>query len=53
MSPELNPDELLNQDVKAKTMRKNRARYQNELFNNVRSYLRSANGNRTSLRDIS
>lgn len=39
-SPELNPDELLNQDVKSNTMRKNRPRNQHELLRNVRSYLR-------------
>ncbi len=39
-SPELNPDELLNQDVKSNTIRKNRPGHQDELVKNVRSYLR-------------
>ena len=39
-SPELNPDELLNQDVKSNTIRKHRPRQQDELVKNVRSYLR-------------
>jgi transposase len=39
-SPELNPDELLNQDVKSNTIRKNRPSQQDELVKNVRSYLR-------------
>jgi transposase len=39
-SPELNPDELLNQDVKSNTIRKDRPRDQEELVKNVRSYLR-------------
>jgi transposase len=39
-SPELNPDELLNQDVKSNTIRKNRPSQQNELVKNLRSYLR-------------
>lgn len=39
-SPELNPDELLNQDVKSITMRKNRPSQKDELIKNLRSYLR-------------
>ena len=39
-SPEINPDELLNQDVKSNTIRKNRPSQQDELVNNLRSYLR-------------
>lgn len=39
-SPELNPDELLNQDVKGNTIRKNRPSQQDELIKNVRNYLR-------------
>jgi transposase len=39
-SPEINPDELLNQDVKSNTIRKNRPGQQAELVKNVRSYLR-------------
>ncbi len=38
-SPELNPDELLNQDVKTNAVRRKRARNQNEMMHNVRSYL--------------
>jgi len=39
-SPELTPDELLHQDVKSNTIRKNRPSQQDELVKNVRSYLR-------------
>lgn len=39
-SPELNPDELLNQDVKTNAVGKKRAQHQEELTTNVRSYLR-------------
>jgi transposase len=39
-SPELNPDELLNQDVKSNTIRKTRPSQQDELLTLVRSYLR-------------
>jgi transposase len=39
-SPEINPDELLNQDVKSNTIRKNRPSQQDELVKNLRSYLR-------------
>jgi transposase len=39
-SPELNPDELLNQDVKSNAIRKHRPSQQDELVKNVRSYLR-------------
>jgi len=39
-SPELNPDELLNQDMKSNTIRKNRPTQQDELVKNVRSYRR-------------
>lgn len=38
-SPELNPDECLNQDTK-QAMKKNRPRYQWEMIGNVRSHLR-------------
>jgi transposase len=38
-SPELNPDECLNQDTK-QAMRKTRPRHQSELIGNVRSHLR-------------
>jgi len=40
-SPELNPDEVLNQDVKSNAVGRRRARNQQELVKNVRSYLRS------------
>jgi transposase len=39
-SPELNPDELLNQDVKSNALGRCRARDQAELLHNVRGYLR-------------
>lgn len=38
-SPELNPDECLNQDTK-QAMKKNRPRHQREMIGNVRSHLR-------------
>ena len=40
-SPELNPDELLNQDVKSNAIGRRRANNQSELLANVRGYLRS------------
>lgn len=40
-SPELNPDECLNQDVKSNAVGRKRARHQTELMSNVRSHLRS------------
>ncbi len=39
-SPELNPDELLNQDVKSNALGRQRARDQAELLHHVRGYLR-------------
>lgn len=39
-SPELNPDELLNQDVKTNAVRKQRAANKNELKKNLIGYLR-------------
>lgn len=39
-SPELNPDEMLNQDVKSNAVRRRRAHNQDELLKNVRGYLR-------------
>ena len=39
-SPELNPDEVLNQDVKSNAVGRRRARNQPELMRNVRGYLR-------------
>jgi transposase len=38
-SPELNPDEILNQDVKSNAVGRKRARCQSELVANVRSFL--------------
>ena len=40
-SPELNPTELLNQDVKTNAVGRNRPHTQNELIDDTRSYLRS------------
>jgi transposase len=40
-SPELNPDELLNQDVKSNALGRRRAQNKRELLANVRGYLRS------------
>jgi len=40
-SPKLNPDELLNQDVKSNAVGRRRPRDQKELISGVRSYLRS------------
>lgn len=40
-SPELNPDEMLNQDVKSNAVGRRRARDQAELIRHVRGYLRS------------
>ena len=40
-SPELNPDELLNQDVKSNALGRRRPRDRKEMINGVRSYLRS------------
>jgi transposase len=43
-SPELNPDELLNQDVKSNALGRQRPGNQTELMGKVRSYLRSRQG---------
>lgn len=43
-SPELNPDEYLNQDVKSNAVGRRRAGNADELLANVRSYLRSTQG---------
>ena len=43
-SPELNPDELLNQDVKTNAVGRVRPRDEQELIGNVRSYLRITQG---------
>lgn len=40
-SPELNPDEMLNNDVKSNSVGRRRAKSQSELIGNVRGYLRS------------
>ena len=40
-SPELNPDEMLNQDVKSNAVGRQRAHTQDQLISNVRGYLRS------------
>jgi len=40
-SPQLNPDEMLNQDVKSNAVGRRRAKNQPELVANTRSYLRS------------
>lgn len=40
-SPELNPDEMLNNDVKSNAVGRRRARTQSELISNVRGFLRS------------
>lgn len=40
-SPELNPDELLNHDVKANAVGRQRPQNQAEMIDNLRSYLRS------------
>jgi len=40
-SPELNPDEMLNQDVKSNAVGRRRPRDQNQMMRNVRSYLYS------------
>ena len=41
-SPELNPDEVLNQDVKSNALGRRRPRYKEEMIADVRGYLRSA-----------
>jgi transposase len=40
-SPDLNPDELLNQDVKSNALGRRRPETQHEMIDDVRSYLRS------------
>jgi transposase len=40
-SPELNPDEMLNQDVKSNAFRESRSKNQEEMIKQVSSYLRS------------
>lgn len=43
-SPELNPDELLNQDVKTNALGRVRPVNEQEMMSNVRSYLRITQG---------
>jgi len=50
-SPELNPDEILNQDVKSNAVGRQRARNQQELIKNVRGFLRSRQRNLASFRN--
>ncbi len=45
-SPELNPDEYLNQDVKTNAVGRTRPLDRNEMVGNVRAYLRSTQANR-------
>lgn len=40
-SPELNPDQLLNHDLKANAVGRQRPKNQAEMIDNIRSYLRS------------
>ena len=40
-SPELNPDEMLNQDVKSTAVRRRRPRTQKQMLQNVRTHLRA------------
>lgn len=40
-SPELNPDELLNHDIKANAVGRQRPKNQAQMIANIRSYLRS------------
>jgi transposase len=40
-SPELNPDEMLNNDVKSNALGRRRPRHQDEMIEDVRGYLRS------------
>ena len=40
-SPELNPDEMLNQDVKSNAVRRRRPRTQKQMLQNVRGHLRA------------
>jgi hypothetical protein len=49
-SPELNPDELLNQDVKTNALGRVRPRDEQELMGNVRSYLRITQGHPGAVR---
>jgi len=46
-SPELNPDEYLNQDVKTNAVGRTRPLDRKELIGNVRAYLRSTQANRS------
>jgi len=46
-SPELNPDECLNQDVKTNAVGRTRPLNREEMIGNVRAYLRSTQANRS------
>ncbi len=49
-SPELNPDEYLNQDVKTNAVGRTRPLDRKELIGNVRAYLRSTQAHRSSVK---
>lgn len=49
-SPELNPDEYLNQDVKTNAVGRTRPLDQKELIGNVRAYLRSTQAHRLAVK---
>ena len=49
-SPELNPDEYLNQDVKTNAVGRTRPLDRQELIGNVRAYLRSTQAHRSSVK---
>jgi transposase len=49
-SPELNPDEYLNQDVKTNAVGRTRPLDRKEMIGNVRAYLRSTQANRSLVR---
>ncbi len=49
-SPELNPDEYLNQDVKTNAVGRTRPLDRKELIGNVRAYLRSTQAHRSAVK---
>jgi transposase len=49
--PELNPDELLNQDVKSNALGRRRPHHQDEMIGDVRSYLRSTQRQPTAVKN--
>jgi len=51
-SPELNPDELLNHDVKSNALGRRRPHDQNEMIGDVRSYLRSTQRQPDAVKDF-